>query len=177
MNRGRHQNGRGSSAILYHPHTRLRSARTRIYLKAECHGWFVDWIGTSQSWLEIPIFKENSRIRADRKRAIVANPCAHLPRPLGRGGAEGDGEGYDPFKRADNIRPYTVLPQSGKSCARSGLAPLSHVTNFSAYRKIRKRILLIAPNLFLLPKNASVFGSPVCAPLALSGSPARLTAL
>ncbi len=70
-----------------------------------------------------------------------------------------------------------VLPQSGKNCARCGSAPLSRVTNFFAYHKRRMRLLLIAANLLLLPKNASVFGSPVCASPALFGSPARLTAL
>ena len=43
-------------------------------------------------------------------------------------------------------------------CAAS--APFSRVTNFFAYHKSRMRLLLIAANLFLLPKNASVFGSP-----------------
>ena len=56
---------------------------------------------------------------------------------------------------------------SRESLTRFGSAPLSRVTNFFAYHKSRMRLLLIAANLFLLPKNASVFGSPVCASLAL----------
>ena len=75
------------------------------------------------------------------------------------------------------IPSLACFAASGKSRARCGSAPYSRVTNFFAYHKRRMRLLLIAANLFLIPKNASVFGSPVCTSLALCGSPACLRLL